>query len=457
MNSFSIIVTTRNNQKVIDKTLQSVAAALAFLDRDGQFKDVKREVIVVDDGSTDNTFTAISDFAQDRSIFKVIRRSASSSPSCARNTGAGQAMGDLLFFLDGDDLFFENHIRECCLILQDNAIDYVKTLVRLADPVHPAWKPRIENSLVINLCLRRQCHMLLNGFPDYHLFRRTHDGFVYDLDIFFKLEDMFYNSLLEQLFKGVKLKKETVEYCRHPGNAYDRQYEKFQRPVGEFQESPDEDHRLRFALGQAIIKHQVASHKSHGVPAAFTTDWFSHNSALFAKLLAPLKDQANVHFLEIGSFEGRSACWFLQNILTHPTSTLCCVDTFEGSAEHAGLDLSKLYDRFQENIRPFASRVRVFREPSIKALSRLQQEPVRFDVIYVDGSHMAVDVLTDAALSFSLLKVNGLLIFDDYGFPLGKTEWEKPKVAIDAFLKVFGQKCELVHQGYQLVVRKTSS
>lgn len=32
--------------------------------------------------------------------------------------------------------------------------------------------------------------------------------------------------------------------------------------------------------------------------------------------------------LEIGSYEGRSAVWFLENILTHPTARIVCVDLF---------------------------------------------------------------------------------------------------------------------------------
>ena len=37
-----------------------------------------------------------------------------------------------------------------------------------------------------------------------------------------------------------------------------------------------------------------------------------------------------------------------------------------------------------------------------------------FDLIYIDGSHTAADVLTDAVLAFQLLRVGGVMIFDDY-------------------------------------------
>ena len=37
-----------------------------------------------------------------------------------------------------------------------------------------------------------------------------------------------------------------------------------------------------------------------------------------------------------------------------------------------------------------------------------------FDLIYIDASHYAPDVLSDAVLAFKLLKPGGILIFDDY-------------------------------------------
>src|ERR1700758_2926997 len=94
MSSFSVIVTAHNNEKVILRTLQSVEAAISFLlDRDKTFKDIKREIVVVDDGSADNTYSALLSYAKDKSIYKIIHRENSSSPSCARNTGANQATG----------------------------------------------------------------------------------------------------------------------------------------------------------------------------------------------------------------------------------------------------------------------------------------------------------------------------------------------------------------------------
>ncbi len=39
-----------------------------------------------------------------------------------------------------------------------------------------------------------------------------------------------------------------------------------------------------------------------------------------------------------------------------------------------------------------------------------------FDVVYVDASHMAGDVLSDAVLAWKLLAPGGIMIFDDYAW-----------------------------------------
>ncbi len=62
---------------------------------------VNREVIVVDDGSTDGTDRLLREEYKDRIIFV---RQANKGPGAARNTGVRRASGKYLQFLDADDL-----------------------------------------------------------------------------------------------------------------------------------------------------------------------------------------------------------------------------------------------------------------------------------------------------------------------------------------------------------------
>lgn len=73
----------------------------------------------------------------------------------------------------------------------------------------------------------------------------------------------------------------------------------------------------------------------------------------------------------------------------------------------------------------------------------------------IDGSHLASDVLTDAVLGWGLVKVGGLIVFDDYNYTFPHDIHEDTKIGIDAFLKAFCKKVNILHQGHQVIVEKT--
>ena len=81
-----------------------------------------------------------------------------------------------------------------------------------------------------------------------------------------------------------------------------------------------------------------------------------------------------------------------------------------------------------------------------------------YDIIYVDGSHNADDVLEDAVLSWRLLKDGGLLIFDDYETPNPFVPPQgKPKITIAAFVRCYRRELKIIHRGYQVIVQKRST
>jgi glycosyltransferase involved in cell wall biosynthesis len=88
----SVIVTTYNHEQHIAATLQSVL--------DQAYRDY--ELIVVDDGSTDGTGDRVSAFRDER--LRLVRQE-NQGVAASRNTGIQQARGQLLAFLDGDDLW----------------------------------------------------------------------------------------------------------------------------------------------------------------------------------------------------------------------------------------------------------------------------------------------------------------------------------------------------------------
>jgi len=64
-------------------------------------------------------------------------------------------------------------------------------------------------------------------------------------------------------------------------------------------------------------------------PYAFYEGWHLSKINTWENILKHLKGEPDVHGLEIGSYEGMSAIWALQNILTHSSSTITCLDIFD--------------------------------------------------------------------------------------------------------------------------------
>jgi glycosyltransferase involved in cell wall biosynthesis len=93
----SVIVTTYERRALLARTLASVFAQTT----------ADREVIVVDDGSTDGTAA----FLDSQPVSAVTIRH-SGNPAIARNAGLARARGDLIAFIDSDDLWDPTALEE---------------------------------------------------------------------------------------------------------------------------------------------------------------------------------------------------------------------------------------------------------------------------------------------------------------------------------------------------------
>lgn len=192
----------------------------------------------------------------------------------------------------------------------------------------------------------------------------------------------------------------------------------------------------------------------------FTSDWFSRNLVHWNQYVKKFAEQADLQVLEIGSWEGRSTCWFLDNILTHETAKITCIDTFEGSLEHhdyfkfEASYIRSVEARFDHNIQKSGQAQKVIKrvERSQSLLRRLPENT--YDLIYVDGSHIAYDVLEDIILSWGLLKVGGMMILDDYDFTFPNRREIDTAVGINAFLNVFQSQLKILYKSYQVLIEK---
>lgn len=197
----------------------------------------------------------------------------------------------------------------------------------------------------------------------------------------------------------------------------------------------------------------------------FSADWFSHVIPSWRQIfqLVGWGPDRPLTAIEIGSYEGRSALWLLDNLLGHADSRLYCVDLFDRGVDPPTSG-DAVRERFDSNISgsPHAAKVEVLAGPSFEGLNILFHRGIRADLIYVDGSHRAPEVLEDLVLGFRLAKVGGVIICDDYLWsrePMGQQDLvNAPKLAIDAFVNCNIRKLDLLSKQplYQLVFRKTS-
>ncbi len=96
---FSVIIPTYNREATVASTIQTVLKQT--------YKEF--EIIVVDDGSTDNTRETITRL-QDQRVRYFYK--TNEERSIARNYGANQARGQYLLFLDSDDRLEPSHLHQ---------------------------------------------------------------------------------------------------------------------------------------------------------------------------------------------------------------------------------------------------------------------------------------------------------------------------------------------------------
>lgn len=172
----------------------------------------------------------------------------------------------------------------------------------------------------------------------------------------------------------------------------------------------------------------------------FEHRWFDQVLPEWDKRTSSLQG-TKLRILEIGSFEGGSATWILDNLMSHPESTLTTVDTFGGSMEHADhpseeYNVDTLEKRFRANVALCSehAKLTVIKARSEEALLELRRQGKQYDFIYIDASHVAFDVLHDGAVAWRMLVDGGTMVFDDYTWQRYNEDAYNPGIAVDALV-----------------------
>ena len=199
----------------------------------------------------------------------------------------------------------------------------------------------------------------------------------------------------------------------------------------------------------------------------FSTDWFETCARPVWDHLVPGLPASRV--LEVGSYEGASACYLIAQLGAKAPLEIHCVDTWEdtGSFDGGEVDMGAVEAQFRRNTcllvarSPHPVKLDVHKGSSDTLLPKLLTELGNgyFDMVYIDGSHRAPDVLADAVLGFMLLRPGGIMVFDDYLWRGGDGDFgnpaQSPKMAIDAFVNCNYGKVRIISAPlYQIYLQK---
>tara|TARA_B100000787_G_scaffold136323_1_gene105124 strand:+ start:471 stop:1247 length:777 start_codon:yes stop_codon:yes gene_type:complete len=156
-------------------------------------------------------------------------------------------------------------------------------------------------------------------------------------------------------------------------------------------------------------------------------DWFSSNFNIWKKFLKHLE---KIKYLEIGTFEGRSAVFVgeLKN-----TKEITCVDNFKGNDEpgfksdHINFNFDQVYENCLKNLKKTNVFFNLIKD---KSDNFFLDNNEKFNVIYIDGSHYYEDLKNDFINSKNCLEKKGILICDDFLSFAYKKKEDNPIVAI---------------------------
>lgn len=146
----SVIIPAYNCKDTLSAAVFSVAE---------NFKET--EIIIIDDGSTDETPSVIDDLKRTYSCI-ISKRIVNSGPANARNEGIKTAQGDFVMFIDSDDTFVKNTFEK------------------------------------VTQCLTDETDLLIFGFRQ-NFFGSAEDK-IYSLDSPFSIDEYYRNNLLNQVW-----------------------------------------------------------------------------------------------------------------------------------------------------------------------------------------------------------------------------------------------------------------
>ena len=160
---FSVIIPAFNVDRYIQNTLKSLEKQTY-----NNF-----EIIIINDGSTDNTERAINNYISKSNLKIKYFYQNNKGVSAARNKGIKESIGEYIYFLDADDLTNPNLFEKLNRILSNkydivyfkyNIIDSNYNLIKSYESDFRILKGEISNILLLEKYLKRITHINMSSF-----------------------------------------------------------------------------------------------------------------------------------------------------------------------------------------------------------------------------------------------------------------------------------------------------
>lgn len=204
----SIIIPIYNLENVITHSLEAVC--------EQTYKNI--ELILVDDGSTDQSISVAESYLRNQGFEYKIIVQQNQGPSSARNNGICKAKGDWILCLDGDDYILPQTIETMVRVAEENKVkcvfcDYksVNDLTLKADTKHNDGIDIISGMRLRKLFFQRK---LVPISPGMLLHRSVYEIIQYDEECRYCEDTLFLWELFYKLDKFAFIKSDLYNYYR---------------------------------------------------------------------------------------------------------------------------------------------------------------------------------------------------------------------------------------------------
>lgn len=178
--SLSVIIPCYNCEKTLREAVDS-----CFVQ---ELNSDEFEIVMVDDGSSDDTRTLMERLATERPNIRLIFHEINKGGGAARNTGIKAATGKIIYCLDSDNVFAPNSVRPMLDYLEEKKVDGVafyerrfffgQNLKRYTVKINPIVNRNIDlldlfnesNTLLDNFFYTKDSYLRTLGYPEHHGF-----------------------------------------------------------------------------------------------------------------------------------------------------------------------------------------------------------------------------------------------------------------------------------------------